>query len=55
VNTEEELHGIVGKQCVGVGAIPDKGCIMVFFLGSTLAVRFEHGVLTWEVIQDVVH
>lgn len=55
MNTEEELKQIVGKQCVGVGAIPDRACIMVFFLGSTLAIRFDGGVMTWEVVEETMH
>jgi hypothetical protein len=53
VNTEEELGAIVGKPAIGVGAIIDHKCLMVFFEGATLAVKF--GVMTWGVFEDTVH
>lgn len=55
MNTEEELNPIVGRSCIGVGAIPEYRCLMVFFDGVTLAVKFDSGVMTWEVIGETVH
>jgi len=55
VNTEMELDPLVGRECIGIGAAPEYRCLMVFFVGATLAVKFENGVMTWEVIGETVH
>lgn len=55
MNSEEELKKIVGEKCVGVGAVSSRNTIMLFFYGRTLAIKFEHGVMTWEVIEETLH